>query len=151
MALEQALNDAITRAIKDKDTRTADALRMLKTRLTERRTAKGFAGAVDDALVLDVKAGSGAFMKTEEDARELAGWLVVRPLEAGSRDVRPGFRESPCRRDPPFGDQAHLDGVGGACLRGAPAGVRPRLRIRALSRHHANDRSRRRVSDFRTD
>jgi hypothetical protein len=27
---------------------------MIKTRLTERRTAKGFSGAVDDALVLDV-------------------------------------------------------------------------------------------------
>ena len=65
MALEQALNDAITRAIKDKDGRTADALRMLKTRLTERRTAKGFAGAVDDALVLDV---IGAYRKQLQKA-----------------------------------------------------------------------------------
>ena len=65
MALEQALNDAITRAIKDKDGRTADALRMLKTRLTERRTAKGFAGAVDDALVLDV---IGAYRKSLQKA-----------------------------------------------------------------------------------
>ncbi|MBI2158363.1 MAG: GatB/YqeY domain-containing protein [Candidatus Rokubacteria bacterium] len=65
MALEQALNDAITRAIKDKDTRTADALRMLKTRLTERRTAKGFAGVVDDALVLDV---IGAYRKQLQKA-----------------------------------------------------------------------------------
>ena len=65
MALEQALNDALTRAIKDKDARTADALRMLKTRLTERRTAKGFAGAVDDALVLDV---IGAYRKQLQKA-----------------------------------------------------------------------------------
>ena len=54
MALEQQLNDLLTQAIRDKDTRTSDVVRMLKTRLTERRTAKGFAGAVDDALVTDV-------------------------------------------------------------------------------------------------
>ena len=54
MGLEQQLTEALTRAIKDKDTRTADVVRMLKTRLTERRTAKGFSGDVDDALVLDV-------------------------------------------------------------------------------------------------
>ena len=33
--------------------RTADVVRMLKTRLTERRTAKGFAGEVDDARLND--------------------------------------------------------------------------------------------------
>jgi uncharacterized protein len=54
MPLEQDLNERLTHAIKDRDTRTADVLRMLKTKLMERRTAKGFAGAVDDALVLDV-------------------------------------------------------------------------------------------------
>ena len=54
MGLEQQLNDTLKQAIKEKNTRTADVVRMLKTRLTERRTAKGFAGDVDDALVLDV-------------------------------------------------------------------------------------------------
>jgi uncharacterized protein YqeY len=54
MPLEQQLTEALTRAIKAKDTRTADVVRMLKTRLTERRTAKGFSGQVDDTLVLDV-------------------------------------------------------------------------------------------------
>ncbi len=54
MALEQQLNDRLTRAIKDKDMRTADVVRMIKSRLQERRTAKGFSGQVDDALVLDV-------------------------------------------------------------------------------------------------
>jgi hypothetical protein len=54
MALEQTLNDTLTQAIKAKDARTADVVRMLKTKIQERRTAKGFAGAVDDALVLDV-------------------------------------------------------------------------------------------------
>jgi uncharacterized protein YqeY len=54
MALEQTLNDTLTQAIKAKDGRTADVVRMLKTKIQERRTAKGFAGDVDDALVLDV-------------------------------------------------------------------------------------------------
>jgi hypothetical protein len=54
MGLEQQLNETLTQAIKGRDTRTADVVRMLKTRLAERRTAKGFSGEVTDALVLDV-------------------------------------------------------------------------------------------------
>ena len=65
MALEQDLNERLMRAIKDKDAPTADALRMLKSRLQERRTAKGFSGQVDDALVLDV---IGAYRKQLQKA-----------------------------------------------------------------------------------
>ncbi len=65
MALEQALNDTLTQAIKAKDARTADVVRMLKTKIQERRTAKGFAGTVDDALVLDV---IGAYRKLLQKA-----------------------------------------------------------------------------------
>ena len=65
MALEQDLNERLTRTIKDKDLRTADVLRMLKARLQERRTAKGFSGTVDDALVLDV---IGAYRKQLQKA-----------------------------------------------------------------------------------
>src|SRR3989304_9448408 len=54
MGLEQQLNGRLTQAIKERDTRTTDVVRMLKSKLQERRTAKGFAGVVDDALVLDV-------------------------------------------------------------------------------------------------
>jgi uncharacterized protein YqeY len=54
MGLEQTLDDTLKQAMKDKDTRTADVVRMVKTRLAERRTAKGFTGEVDDALVRDV-------------------------------------------------------------------------------------------------
>lgn len=54
MGLEESLNDTLTQAIKRKDTRTADVVRMIKTKLMERRTAKGFSGQVDDALVMDV-------------------------------------------------------------------------------------------------
>ena len=65
MGLEQQLNERLTRAIKGQDARAADVLRMLKTRLQERRTAKGFSGAVDDALVLDV---IGAYRKQLQKA-----------------------------------------------------------------------------------
>ena len=65
MALEQQLTEALTQAIRDKDARTADVVRMLKTRLTERRTGKGFAGEVDDAVVIDV---IGAYRKQLQKA-----------------------------------------------------------------------------------
>ena len=53
MPLEDELTTRLTQAIKGKDGRTADVIRMLKTRLQERRTAKDFSGPVDDTLVLD--------------------------------------------------------------------------------------------------
>jgi len=65
MSLEQELNNRLTQAIKAKDTATADVVRMLKTRLQERRTAKDFSGTVDDALVLDV---IGAYRKLLQKA-----------------------------------------------------------------------------------
>ncbi len=65
MALEQTLTDALTQAIKAKDTQTAAVVRMLKTKIQERRTAKGFSGVVDDALVLDVM---GAYRKQLQKA-----------------------------------------------------------------------------------
>ncbi len=54
MPLEAQLNDTLKQAMKDKDQRTADVVRMLKTKVMERRTAKGFSGQVDDALITDV-------------------------------------------------------------------------------------------------
>ena len=65
MGLEQALNDTLKQAMKERDAATADVVRMIKTRLMERRTAKGFSGAVDDALVLDV---IGAYRKQLQKA-----------------------------------------------------------------------------------
>jgi uncharacterized protein YqeY len=54
MGLEQQLNDTLKQAMMQKDQKTADIVRMIKTKIMERRTAKGFSGTVDDALVLDV-------------------------------------------------------------------------------------------------
>ena len=61
MPLEQQLTDALKQAMRDKDAPTLDALRMLKTKIMERRTAAGFSGVVDDALVTDV---IGAYRKS---------------------------------------------------------------------------------------
>jgi len=54
MSLEQQLTDLLKQAMKDKDQRTADVIRMLKTKVMERRTSKGFSGTVDDAMVLEI-------------------------------------------------------------------------------------------------
>jgi uncharacterized protein len=82
MPLEQELRKLLTEAMKAKDLRTADVLRMISTKVTERRTAKGFTGAVDDALYLDV---IGAYKKSLAKAREeflAAGERGVAPAEA---------------------------------------------------------------------
>jgi uncharacterized protein YqeY len=65
MALEQTLDELLKQAIRERDSRTANVVRMIKTRLTERRTAKGFSGDVDDALVVDV---IGAYRKQLQKA-----------------------------------------------------------------------------------
>ena len=65
MALAEQLDDTLKHAIKDKDPRTANVVRMLKTRLTERATSKGFSGEVNDAVVVDV---IGAYRKQLQKA-----------------------------------------------------------------------------------
>ncbi|HTR50622.1 MAG TPA: GatB/YqeY domain-containing protein [Kofleriaceae bacterium] len=52
--LEGQLREQLTAAIRAKDLRTANLVRMINTKIMERRTAKGFTGTVDDALILDV-------------------------------------------------------------------------------------------------
>jgi len=64
--LEAQLREQLTAAIKSKDLRTANLIRMINTEIMQRRTAKGFTGTVDDALVLDV---IGSYKKKMEKAR----------------------------------------------------------------------------------
>ncbi len=52
--LEGQLREQLTAALKAKDLKTANLIRMINTKIMERRTAKGFTGTVDDPLVLDV-------------------------------------------------------------------------------------------------
>src|SRR6476619_3757926 len=64
--LEGQLREQLTAAIKAKDLRTANLIRMINTKVMERRTAKDFKGTVDDALVLDV---ISAYKKSMEKAK----------------------------------------------------------------------------------
>jgi len=64
--LEAQLREQLTAAIKGKDMRTANLIRMINTKIMERRTAKGFTGTVDDALILDV---IGTYKKQMEKAK----------------------------------------------------------------------------------
>src|SRR3954470_23381462 len=65
--LEGQLREQLTAAIKAKDLKTANLIRMINTKIMERRTAKGFTGAVDDPLVLDVIA---SYKKQMEKAKQ---------------------------------------------------------------------------------
>ena len=67
MSLEQDLRAQLTAAMKAKDQRTLNVVRMINTKVMERRTAAGFKGQVDDDLVREVIA---AYKKSLEKARE---------------------------------------------------------------------------------
>ena len=66
MSLEATLREQLTASIKAKDLKTANLIRMINTKIMERRTAKGFSGTVDDALILDV---ISTYKKSMEKAR----------------------------------------------------------------------------------
>ncbi|APX21848.1 MULTISPECIES: thymidine phosphorylase [Salipiger] len=59
-------------------TATVESLDLITSSILAKKLAAGL-----DALVLDVKVGSGAFMKTDADARALAGALVSTANAAG--------------------------------------------------------------------
>ena len=64
--LEEQLREQLTASLKAKDLKTANLIRMINTKIMERRTAKNFSGTVDDALILDV---IGTYKKSMEKAR----------------------------------------------------------------------------------
>jgi hypothetical protein len=66
MSLEAQLREQLTAAMKAKDSKTANLVRMINTKIMERRTAKDFTGTVDDALILDV---IRTYKKSMEKAR----------------------------------------------------------------------------------
>ncbi len=67
MSIEADLRARLTAAMKSRDLKTANVIRMINTKIMERRTAKGFKGEVNDALHVDVIA---AYKKSLEKARE---------------------------------------------------------------------------------
>ncbi len=73
MSLLEDLDARMKAAMRAKDRRTLNLIRMVKTRIKERETAAGFEGEVDDALVLDVIAAYVKQMKKAMVDYERAG------------------------------------------------------------------------------
>src|SRR3954453_7541522 len=67
MSVEAQIQERLKDAMRAKDARTADTIRMIKTKHMERRTAAGFKGPLDDNLWLEVIA---AYQKQLKKARE---------------------------------------------------------------------------------
>ena len=78
-SLESQLQDVLKDSMRTKDQRTADVVRMIKTKHMERRTAAGFKGPLDDALWLDVIT---AYQKQLKKSREEYAALGARGADA---------------------------------------------------------------------
>jgi hypothetical protein len=76
--IEAQLQDLLKEAMRNRDARTADCVRMIKTKHMERRTAAGFKGTLDDALWLDV---ISSYQKQLRKAREEYAGLGERGAE----------------------------------------------------------------------
>lgn len=79
MSIETQLNDQLKDAMRAKDARTADVIRMIKTKHMERRTAAGFKGPLDDNLWLEV---ISAYQKQLKKARDEFAGLGERGAES---------------------------------------------------------------------
>lgn len=92
MPIEQELEEALKQGMRSRDQATMDVVRMIKSKIAERRTAKGFAGQVDDDLLRDVIA---AYRKQMQKAVEEYGKLGEK---AAPQVEKLGFEVEFCSR-----------------------------------------------------
>jgi uncharacterized protein YqeY len=108
--LEAQLRSQLTAAMKAKDQRTANLVRMINTKIMERRTAKDFSGQVDDKLILDViqsykkqmekarvdyvNAGDKGKEQVEEIDFEIAWCTKMLPAQMGEAELRAAVAEA---------------------------------------------------------
>ena len=89
MSVEAEIGELLKDAMRAKDARTADCIRMIKTKHMERRTAAGFKGPLDDSLWLDVIA---AYQKQLRKSREEYAAIGARGADAIAQiDFEIGF------------------------------------------------------------
>jgi uncharacterized protein len=110
MSIRDDLRAKLKDALRASDRKTADVVRMIESKVTERRTAKGFQGEVDDDLYRDVIA---AYKKSLEKARaeyerggasasealaeldwEIAFCQQYLPAQLGDEELRAAVREA---------------------------------------------------------
>jgi len=80
-SLESQLQDVLKDSMRTKDQRTADVVRMIKTKHMERRTAAGFKGPLDDALWLDVITAYQKQLKKSREEYAALGEKGREPIE----------------------------------------------------------------------
>jgi uncharacterized protein YqeY len=73
MSIQEDLKKRLVAAMKERDTRTADVVKMLRSKVQERTKSKGFKGEVDDALHLEVIASYKKQMEKAKVQFEEAG------------------------------------------------------------------------------
>ena len=89
MSVETQIHERLKDAMRAKDARTADCIRMIKTKHMERRTAAGFKGPLDDSLWLEV---ISAYQKQLRKSREEYVAIGDRGAEAVAQiDFEIGF------------------------------------------------------------
>ncbi len=137
MSLMDEIEQRLHAAIKARDSRLADCLRMLKSRIIEKRTSSGFEGKLTDEIVRDVAvtyvkqlkksiaefekagdAGRTLIEKTNWEIEQLNEYLPTLLDEAATRKIVEDAIASSGVPSTGGGGAANHGGAGGSCTGG---------------------------------